>query len=226
MIKKIFTDKFKAKLEEALKTQNLNMGEILKLRKSTLMYYPFITGKGFQDVREVFEQSKLDDTTLIAYYQSSYLIKGVYWDKIRNLARAVNARINYKHDSLNWGKTEYWAKPIEVHEKRSDDCDGYSVLITKLLRLLGLSKWEVFTAVGPVYHKTGKREYHAYTIVLDRDSLLFYPVEGSFYPRDNQRELEDISTMKPLITHPRYGIPDWITNDMHSFSRLPWRFIK
>jgi len=130
----------------------------------------------------------------------------------------------YNSDKSIYNEAEYWNNPIGSYNKRTDDCDSYAVLICYLLRLFGAKEYEVFVRAGDVYYKDGKYAGgHANAIVLDEETYLFYPVEGSFYPADSLREFGT----KPLMTHSRYSNTWWVTNDAVSYSTMPWlKFIK
>ncbi len=221
VIEQLYSKKFLRRVEEL----GLNKARIYGLKTATIIHYPFISGKGFQNVKNVFKQSKEDDEILRLWgYESEFPHTSKHETAIA-IAKAVNKQITYTSDRKNWGKAEYWASPIETWTKRKDDCDGHSVLITKLLRLLDFEPHEVFTAVGNVNHPTGRKEYHAYTVVLDESTGFFYPLEGSFYAKDSWKKFGKV----PLHENPRYDPPDWITNDKKSYSRhniMGFKFIR
>lgn len=223
----LFSEKFWEKLQYHLLLDELDVGDLIGLNKAKIIYYP-LSPKRFTDVRKVFTQTTEEDAELLDYY-TPYWNKGTTrWQKIAEVAKAVNARIKYVNDWSNYSSAEYWASPIEVHRAKKDDCDGYSVLLTYVLRRLGLSEYEVFTAVGNAIPICRKREYHAYTIVLDITKckgFRFFPLEGSFYP--NECMTRFLNKSKELKLSERYAIPDWITNDRLSFANTRWfRFIK
>jgi predicted transglutaminase-like cysteine proteinase len=223
-MKQLFSDQLWNKYKDTIITY---IEAETSLQKSKVVFYPF-RPKMFQDIKNVFKQTEKDDAELLSFYQK-------YWDSgrnrtesVRNVAQAVNNRLSYISDisNPNFKTAEYWASPIEIHRNKKDDCDGFSVLITYVLRLLGLREFEVFTAVGYVTHPNGKREYHAYTLVLRRFNkyLWFYPIEGSFYPNESLRNWE--KGISPLKANPRYEIPEWITNDKLSYSNSKWFRLK
>jgi predicted transglutaminase-like cysteine proteinase len=226
---KLFSDKFLEAYGSMIKE---NIAEILGLKKATIVFYPFITNKGFKDVRTVFSDKPEDLAKLKEYYKKFYDAGKTWEEKIANVARMVNIRINYINDEYNWGASEYWASPYNTHFYKKDDCDGFACLMCQALRLCGLSEYEVFVAVGDTYHVTSKNvrtsdgEYHAYCVVLNPKNFLYYPVEGSWYPDLSMKEW-DMGQPLPWISHPRYGDISWMTNDKLSFSSTPFfRFIK
>jgi len=219
MIAKLFSDLFKSKFKHILKTY---MGDILGLHKSKIIFY-YLNGKSYSDVRRVFKQTSEADDTLIKYYKPFWDLGTSKWNKIKRVADAVNGRLTYTSDIDNphYKRFEYWATPIEVHNNEKDDCDGYAVLLCYVLRLLGLGEYDVFVRVGRVKYTNGKLgEKHANVLVRDEDSMLFFPIEGSWYP--NLTSFEFSTHKLPFHRHPRYTETEWITNDKFSFANTRW----
>ena len=199
------------------------MPAIIGLGPAKIVFWPLITGKGLKDARTVFQQGQEDDISLIDYYDKFVPDNVSNLEKAKAVARAVNIRLSYKTDLDNYSRAEYWNSPINVQNLESGDCDDYSVLITKVLRLLGLKDWEVFTAVGYVNYPQGGRVLHAYTIVFDVNTFSFYPIEGSFYPTT---VLADAG-VKTILENEMYDRPMWMVNDKKAYSSMPFlRFIK
>ena len=220
MIPKLFSDKFLKKVEQL----GISIPELLGFSKSRLTFYPFITGKGLQDIRTVFKQTKEEDMELVDYYSEYIDPDSSTMEKARVIAKEINSRTLYATDSANFSKAEYWKRPIEVHRNRRDDCDGYAVLICYLLRLFGAKDYEVFVSAGWVQALNSPELIgHAYVLVLDITSMLFFPLEGSFYGRKTLEEFGNI----PFHQNTRYKDIWWITNDKVSYSNFPiLRFIK
>jgi predicted transglutaminase-like cysteine proteinase len=219
MIPKLFSDKFMKRREEL----RISVADMLGLKKSKIVFYPFITSKGFQDIRNVFKQTKEEDEELIDYYSKYIDSDMTLFDKARIIAMKVNRRIEYVSDIINFKQAEYWAKPIEIHQNRLDDCDGYAVLMCYLLRLFGAKEHEVFIRAGYVKGKLGNKFGHANIIIFDENTFLFYPLEGSFYPKESLKNFGKI----PLILNPLYLRTWWITNDIYSYSTIPFlRFVR
>ena len=220
MIPKLFSNKF---LEKA-KQMNIGIPQLLGFYESKLIFYPFITSKGMQDVRLAFHQSEEDDKFLIRYYKEYITDKMPLIEKAKAIAEAVNSRMAYQDDMAHYGQAEFWNTPIGAHNAGIDDCDGSSVLITYLLRLFGAEENEVFTTTGYVKDPLKSKEgFHAYTSILDKETALMYPVEGSFYPKVSMRELGEL----PLHLNVRYRKVLWITNDKVSYSSIPmFRFVR
>jgi len=69
---------------------------------------------------------------------------------IINILSWVIKNIKYKYDSLNFGKSEYWASAIETIEKGEDDCDGMNALVYILARLAGVPDYILYNHIGDV----------------------------------------------------------------------------
>lgn len=68
------------------------------------------------------------------------LLKGLEGAPLLEQMRAVNRFANqfrYRSDDQNWGKSDYWATPIEFLE-RSGDCEDYAIFKYISLRELGV----------------------------------------------------------------------------------------
>ena len=199
------------------------IGHVLGLKKSKVVRYRF-KWPILEDIRKVFVQTAEDDLELTDYYEK-YIHKDMTtMEKAKAIALAVNSRIKYSFDIDNWGKTEYWASPIEAHRKKVDDCDGYAVLIVYLLRLFGAKSYEVFVRAGYVFDDRGNKIGHAHPVIVDIETLQFYPLEGSFYP---SRALKNFGKI-PIQDNPIYRGKTWfITNDQVSYADYPWlRFVR
>jgi len=225
-IAKRFSDKTKKLIQSHIDSGKLTWGDLIGLTKAKIIHYS-LTPKIFTNVSRVFNQTIEEDMELLEHYYPIFKSGRTKWASCMYVAMEVNRRIKYSRDITNWGASEYWARPIETHRRKEDDCDGYAVLITKVLRLCGLSDYEVFTSVGPVRFLDGKSAgLHAYVLVLDKDSLNLFPLEGSFYGSKSTYEfakkLNPLICVKNKTTHPRYDKPWWITNDKHSFSNTKW----
>lgn len=109
---------------------NKMIKSVLNLEKSKVIMWQ-LKWPVLSDVRTVFKQSKEEDEVLIKFY-GKYLNEGLTtMQKAEILARQVNNRLIYKEDINVWGKLEYWATPIETHEKVTDDCFSGDTLVLK-----------------------------------------------------------------------------------------------
>lgn len=220
---KLFSDKFIQKINE----EEITPEEVLGLSKNNLVYYPFITKKGFMNIKDVFVQTPEADKVLFDYYSPLINPGDTKQQIVVKVCKAVNDRVSYTTDLMNYKQSEYWARPIDVHNTKVDDCDGYAVLIVKVLRLLGFGSDEVFVRAGDVFDVNGKfAGGHANVMFFDKSRFEVYPLEGSFYAK---KTLDEFTLRKiPLVIHPRYGDTWWFTNDVYSMSpsKMPFRFIR
>ena len=224
MIRKLWSDKFLVKFRSI---QENHIRTLLGFTRTKIVYHPLIWGKGFKDVKTVFKQTKEDDEKLIKYYSPWWNKGKTRSESVAYLQEGVNKRINYLDDKTNWGKIEYWASPIEIHERKIDDCDGYAVLLCHLLRLFGFTEYEVFVGKGPVRRISGARgEIHAYCIVLDWDTMFFWAIEGSWYPSLSVKDWKQKTNH--LTVNDRYIELEWMTNDKISMDDkfIHWRFTR
>lgn len=97
---------------------------------------------------------------------------------LAEMTKRVNAMINkttYINDSKNWGKSDYWATPIEFLS-RGGDCEDFAIAKYTALRMLGVS--EDLMRIAIVHDKV-KNIPHAVLIVYTEDGVLIL---------DNQRK--------------------------------------
>ncbi|MCB1562487.1 MAG: transglutaminase-like cysteine peptidase [Alphaproteobacteria bacterium] len=97
---------------------------------------------------------------------------------LRDMASRVNDVMNAKRyivDSKNWGKSDYWATPIEFM-RRGGDCEDFAIAKYAALRVLGVPEERLRIAI---VHDTQKNIPHALLIV--------YTDQGAYY-LDNQTE--------------------------------------
>lgn len=113
---------------------------------------------------------------------------------VEEQVRAVNDYVNqvrYVEDSVNWGKSDYWATPIEFFS-RGGDCEDYAIAKYASLRALGFSTDQLRIAV--VQDKI-KNIPHAVLIV--------YTEEGT-YVLDNQNrraeQVQNVTRYKPVYS--------------------------
>ncbi|RTM04486.1 MAG: transglutaminase [Hyphomicrobiales bacterium] len=63
--------------------------------------------------------------------------KGFY-DKLSFVNSTVNRLIAYKKDSLVYGEFDYWAKPLEILDRRAGDCEDFAILKMTALQRAGI----------------------------------------------------------------------------------------
>ncbi len=59
-------------------------------------------------------------------------------DKLSFVNSTVNRLIAYKKDSLVYGEFDYWAKPLEILERRAGDCEDFAILKMTALQRAGI----------------------------------------------------------------------------------------
>lgn len=83
----------------------------------------------------------------------------------REKINAVNTfanNIRYVEDSEIWGKSDYWATPLEFLSKGAGDCEDYAIIKYVSLRALGLAEDQMRVAI---VQDTSKNRAHAVLIV-------------------------------------------------------------
>ncbi|MGM0422894.1 MAG: transglutaminase-like cysteine peptidase [Pseudomonadota bacterium] len=122
-------------------------------------------------------------------------LKGLQGKSLREQVSAVNRMMNskpYIEDSQNWGKSDYWATPVEFMA-RGGDCEDFAIAKYVALRALGVPVEQMRVAV--VEDKT-LNQHHAILIVYDRDKTA--------YVLDNQikrvRQLSSVKRYKPIFS--------------------------
>jgi hypothetical protein len=182
----------------------------------------YINGLKFplQDVKNVFKHTKAEDMALLSYYADciSYTKGHINLDKTAiAVADKVTRRLKYKSDQEVYNKDEYWARPIDIHNKQADDCDGFACLSCYVCGLLGIPSFRRFVRVGMAKTKEGTTFGHATFIYLSTKTNEFYPLEGSLYPADTYIQFD----ITPLKKNDLYWDTWWITNESDSYGTSP-----
>ena len=203
-----FSKKFQKRLMETSVTVGFQKLIDERLHRSILVRYNY-RARGYENIKKVFVQTPAEDAELIAHYRS-FIKEDDGWDEIAiKLAKAVNSRLTYVRDENNWGYTEFWARPIDVHRKKTDDCDGYSVLTVYLWGLFGIPAYRRYVRAGNVVGGG-----HATALYLSLADNEIYPLEGSYYPSETNKNFLKV----PLYKNKRYLDTWWITNEKKSYS--------
>lgn len=58
--------------------------------------------------------------------------------KLRRVNDFFNRRVHFEDDSAIWGKTDYWATPLEVLGRAQGDCEDFAIAKYVTLKLLGI----------------------------------------------------------------------------------------
>ena len=113
---------------------------------------------------------------------------------LKQMAASVNKMINktrYINDNRNWGKSDYWATPVEFFTK-GGDCEDYAIAKYASLRALGVPENRMRIAI---VQDMVKNIPHAVLVVYGDDGA---------YILDNQSQAmkyaADIKTYKPIFS--------------------------
>lgn len=90
---------------------------------------------------------------------------------IKSMARKVNDFVNeskYIVDSKNWGKSDYWATPVEFLE-RGGDCEDFAIAKYTALRALGVPEERLRVAI---VQDTYKNIPHAVLVVYTENGAV------------------------------------------------------
>lgn len=161
-------------------------------------------GLGKIDIRHVFRNTAEGDLVL------NNLVKEKEWRDLDNdmkpfvVATYVNKRLTYRTDQSNFSKPEMWQSPYDVWKKKSDDCDGFAVLICDFLIKSGVPPHRVYVAGGDTIIGG-----HAYVLYLRESDNQWYSVEGSLYPKESMTKYLGFV---PHRLSKVYGRVWWVTN--------------
>lgn len=67
-------------------------------------------------------------------------------DKAKAVNDAVNKYVTYTSDDALYGRSDYWASPIETLKTKRGDCEDYAILKYYLLKALGVPDNRLFIA--------------------------------------------------------------------------------
>ncbi len=76
--------------------------------------------------------------------------------------RTVNAAMTYRSDAAIWGKSDYWASPVEMAMKGAGDCEDFAIAKYWALRGLGLADDQLQMVV---LQDTRRQLFHAVLVV-------------------------------------------------------------
>ena len=173
----------------------------------------------FYDIREAFKQTKEKDKELIDFYSDCKVMTSGYLDYDKTaikVAQKVTFRLKYQEDSATYKSDEYWARPIDIHRKTKDDCDGYACLTCYVCGLLGIPSFRRFVRLGYVNDGSGAIG-HATFVYLSTRTNEFYPLEGSYYSALSWMNFDKI----PLRNNPFYKETWYLTNEKDSYGTNP-----
>lgn len=174
-------------------------------------YYPALFGsderksgnlKPFTKWTQMFERfdaamSTASGTQTINKFKRD--LEGLQGQPLRVMAQQVDRIMNqvpYIEDSKNWGKSDYWATPVEFMS-RGGDCEDFAIAKYTALRALGVPEERLRIAI---VHDIPKDTPHAILIV--------YADEGAMI-LDNQSKItrfaDTVNTYRPIFSINRQG---------------------
>lgn len=114
-------------------------------------------------------ESEIDDSSSKSTIQSLKASLGQIKSlSLRSMAQEVNTMMNRKKyilDSKNWGKSDYWATPVEFL-KHGGDCEDYAIAKYVALRALGVSEERLRVVI---VQDLSKNIPHAILVVYTQD---------------------------------------------------------
>lgn len=160
------------------------------LNLKTLAAYPGLFGSAeksssqlraftkWSDMFDRFERQVSADNLAPEVVRLQMQLRALDGQSLDVMARSVNRLMNaqpYVPDSRNWGKSDYWATPLEFLQ-RGGDCEDYAIAKYTALRMLGVPEQRLRIAI---VHDQIKNIPHAVLVV--------YTNQGSLI-LDNQNE--------------------------------------
>lgn len=123
-----------------------------------------------------FERQLRQDSSKQAVREWQENLSDLRGSSIKSMATRVNDLVNQKRyivDSKNWGKSDYWATPVEFLD-RGGDCEDFAIMKYVALRSLGVPEERLRVAI---VQDTKKNIPHAVLVVY---------TESGAYILDNQ----------------------------------------
>lgn len=201
-------------------------GKIFYERQNKLweenLYLSYITypaqNTGDIDIRKVFnvtaEGENILKAELVKIDKSIFNLEED--KKVAKIRAYINDLMIYISDNEGYSAVEYWADPLTILKKRKDDCDGYAVLMAKLMWMSGVRRSNLKVQALDVYDLEGNYNGgHANLIYLDDYDNEWYTIEGSYYPETAVRHWNNSF---PQRENKMYGNIWWITDDEKSYS--------
>jgi predicted transglutaminase-like cysteine proteinase len=62
------------------------------------------------------------------------------WNKLHKANDFANREVSYASDETHWGKSDYWATPLESLQTAAGDCEDYVILKYFMLRAMGVDE--------------------------------------------------------------------------------------
>ena len=206
--------------------------DLFNKRAAELQIFEKVVAKTWGESKVVLYNAKSDKVidireTLKLYGASEQFLRGALTDagitvsddldtKVEKIRDYVNKRLKYSFDQANYLKPEFWADAYTVWSKKTDDCDGYAILIMKLMELAGIPAWRRRVVAGKV--ATG--EGHAYVVYFTQKNNIWCVVEGSYYAS----EAKLLFNTKPYTDNYRYVNVWFAFNEEKAWSKDKYAF--
>ena len=123
-----------------------------------------------------FDRQLKNESSAKAVREWQENLRDIRGGSLKAMARRVNDLVNEKRyiiDSKNWGKSDYWATPVEFLE-RGGDCEDFAIMKYTALRAMGVPEDRLRVAI---VQDTKKNIPHAVLVVY---------TEAGAYILDNQ----------------------------------------
>ena len=123
---------------------------------------------------------------------------GVDPQVLRDIARQMRARYEYRTDLDQFGVVDYHQHPDDFHTRGGGDCEDWSFWAAREIN----RRLEIPTKVHGVWYD-GETDGHA-VVYLPEQDIWFDPLTGTIYrtqPRDRSRVLEPPQRSKAVTTN-------------------------
>ena len=182
--------------------------------KKATIFYP-ARSAGMMNIQQVFQVTAEGEAALAAIVDEQGWKPLPNDEKMYRIMLWVGAQLRYLNDSAQFGKVEFWADPFGILKSKTDDCDGFAVLMAYLGWAAGIPRYRLKVAAGDIL-QNGQTIGHAYCLYLKEDSNLWHTCEGSFYPDEARKRFRENT---PHSDAKRYSSLWWTTTDEESWAQ-------
>lgn len=136
------------------------------------------------------------NSTMREWKQEMLSLRGLPLEEMANKVNAMMNDVRYVRDTRNYGRSDFWATPVEFME-RGGDCEDYAIAKYVSLRALGVPESRMRIAI---VHDREQNTPHAVLVVYTDSKALVL---------DNQnprvKNASDIHHYKPIFSLNRSG---------------------